>query len=217
MPHRQERETLMRKFRSIGLLAAAVGAAACGSDNTSPGSGSVTLQLTDAAFSVDSVKSADMFVVRVDGRVADADSAAAAKGATDDSANTDGWVTLARPNAAINLLALQNGVATTIGQSSLPAGTYQSFRIIVDPTKSSITLKDGKVLSGTSSPSIVFPSGARSGIKISMSQPLTIAAGQSTTLLVDFDLANSFVLRGNSLSQNGLLFKPVVRATVKAP
>jgi len=34
-------------------------------------------------------------------------------------------------------------------------------------------------------------------------------------MVVDFDVANSFVMRGNSLAQNGLLFKPVIRATVK--
>jgi hypothetical protein len=41
-----------------------------------------------------------------------------------------------------------------------------------------------------------------------------IVAGQTTTLLVDFDINNSFVMRGNAIAQNGLLFKPVVRATI---
>jgi hypothetical protein len=34
-------------------------------------------------------------------------------------------------------------------------------------------------------------------------------------MLVDFDVAQSFVIRGNSLDQNGLLFKPVIRGTLK--
>jgi hypothetical protein len=34
-------------------------------------------------------------------------------------------------------------------------------------------------------------------------------------MLVDFDVANSFVLRGNTILQNGLLFKPVVKATTQ--
>jgi hypothetical protein len=33
-------------------------------------------------------------------------------------------------------------------------------------------------------------------------------------MVLDFDVGNSFVMRGNSLAQNGLLFKPVVKATV---
>jgi hypothetical protein len=32
-------------------------------------------------------------------------------------------------------------------------------------------------------------------------------------MVVDFDLGNSFVLRGNTIESNGLLFKPVIRAT----
>src|SRR5206468_2761287 len=40
------------------------------------------------------------------------------------------------------------------------------------------------------------------------------SGGATTTLLVDFDVNNSFVMRGNSINQNGLLFKPVVNATI---
>jgi hypothetical protein len=209
--------TLKTRHSVVGILvaAAAFGLGACGADTSAPGTGNVVVQLTDAPFPTDSVKSADVFVVRIDGRTSDADSSTAAKGISDDSASAGGWTTLAKPNAAINLLAYQNGVTTTVGTSPLPAGTYQGFRLIIDASKSSITLKDGRVLSGTSSPSIVFPSASQSGIKIQLSQSLTITAGQTSALVVDFDLANSFVMRGNSISQNGLLFKPVVRATTK--
>jgi hypothetical protein len=31
---------------------------------------------------------------------------------------------------------------------------------------------------------------------------------------VDFDLANSFVIRGSSIASAGLLFKPVIHASV---
>ena len=44
-----------------------------------------------------------------------------------------------------------------------------------------------------------------------LDQPITVTSGSTTPLLVDFDVAQSFVLRGNSLAQNGLLFKPVIR------
>ena len=40
-------------------------------------------------------------------------------------------------------------------------------------------------------------------------------AAATTKVLVDFEVAQSFVLRGNSLAQNGLLFKPVMRGTLK--
>ena len=37
----------------------------------------------------------------------------------------------------------------------------------------------------------------------------------SQKVLVDFDVDKSFVLRGNSIAQNGLLFKPVIRAVAR--
>lgn len=190
--------------------------AACSSDlSTSPSAnnGTLVVQLTDAPFSTDSVKSVDVFVVRIDGRQADADSATAAKGTSDDSAGTGGWTTLAEPKSSINLLAYQKGASLAVGQKSLPAGSYSGFRLIIDPAQSSITLKNGQKLTATSNPGIMFPSAARSGIKILLSSPITVAKADTTKMLVDFDVNNSFVMRGNSISQNGLLFKPVIRAT----
>jgi hypothetical protein len=180
-----------------------------GSDGTV---GNLVVRLTDAPFLTDSLKSVDIFVVRVDGRVDAVDDAGADKNADDGSA--DGWKTLATPNASYNLLALQNGASTTLGTGALDAGTYNGFRFIIDPTKSSVTLKNGKVLTGTSNPGVTFPSASRSGIKINLTSPVKIVGGGTTTLLVDFNVNDSFVQRGNSIDQNGLLFKPVIKATV---
>jgi hypothetical protein len=54
----------------------------------------------------------------------------------------------------------------------------------------------------------------KSGIKIMLDEPFNVTDG-TTTLLVDFDVGRSFVMRGNSISQNGLLFKPVIHATTQ--
>src|SRR5207237_4582894 len=105
------------------------------------------------------------YVLRVDARQSDADSAAADHALSDDSSSTGGWKTVATPNAAFNLLSLQNGVAATLGQATLAAGTYNGFRLIIDPTKSSVTLKNGQVLSSTSSASVTCPSARRAGNK----------------------------------------------------
>ncbi|HMA23212.1 MAG: DUF4382 domain-containing protein [Gemmatimonas sp.] len=209
----------MKRLRFIALSSLALAAAtipvAC-SDSGLAGvngtMGSVIVRLTDAPFLTDSVKSVDIFVVRVDGRTAAVDDAAADQNA--DNGSADGWHTLASPGASYNLLELQNGASTTLGSAPLTAGTYNGFRFIIDPTKSSVTLKNGKVLTGTSSPNITFPSASRSGIKINLTSPVNIVGGATTTLLVDFDVNGSFVQRGNSIEQNGLLFKPVIRGTV---
>jgi hypothetical protein len=201
----------MRTYRPKLVLAALafVALGACSSKtSTSPANGTIAVQLTDAAFSIDSVSRVDLWVLRIDGRMTDADSATSEKGASEDSTVSSGWTTLARPNQSVNFLAYQNGQTLAVGQTSIPAGNYLGFRIVIDPSKSSVTLKNGAVLTGVST-------GGTSGIKIKLSAPVVVNANGTTTMVVDFDLANSFVLRGNSISQNGLLFKPVVKGSVK--
>jgi len=195
--------------------AAAAGFTACSDSSAPRGSGTVVVKLTDAPFPLDSIKSVDIFVVRIDARQAEADETEVEQTADDAEAETDGWTTLANPNASIDLLKLQSGTTTTLGQTALAAGSYAGFRLVIDPTKSSITLKNGQVLNGASSPGVTFPSASRSGIKIQLDNAVEIAEGGTTTMVVDFDVGSSFVMRGNSISQNGLLFKPVVQATAK--
>lgn len=205
--------TSLVKRLGVASLAAAAFLAAC-DDSSGPeagGSGTVVVRLTDAPFLTDSVRSVNIFVVRVEARGQPADSAAAD---TDtDNGSRGGWTTLATPNASIDLLTLQNGAATTIGTASLEAGTYSGLRFIIDPAQSSVTLKNGTTLTGANN-GVKFPSGNRSGIKVNLSQPLRVVGGETTTLLIDFDVNESFVMRGNSIAQNGLLFKPVVKATI---
>ncbi len=208
--------TSYRKLVGIAALATAgVLATACGNSTTEAGRGTIAVQLTDAAFPTDSVLRVDVYVVRVDARMADTDSAAAARGATDDSANTGGWTTITQPNQIVNLLAYQNGSFLPLGNATVAAGNYNGFRLVLDPSKSSVTLKNGAVLTSTSSPNVLFPSGARSGIKIVFLSPVPVAANDTATVLVDFMVNDSFVMRGNSISQNGLLFRPVIKGTVR--
>lgn len=212
----EEIMTALRKMTGMAaLLTAGVLAAACGNSTTEAGRGTLAVQLTDAAFPTDSVLRVDVYVVRVDARMADTDSAAAAKGVSDDSANTGGWTTITRPNQVVNLLAYQNGAYLPLGNAGVAAGNYASFRLVIDPSKSSLTLKNGAVLTSTSTPNVSFPSGSRSGIKIVFLSPVPVAANDTATVLVDFMIADSFVMRGNSISQNGLLFKPVIKGSVR--
>jgi len=208
---------MKRSMFAASVLIGSITIGACGGSDTAPkGMGTLVVQLTDAPFPTDSVKSVDIFVVRVDGRVEDVDDASAdTHVATESESEGDGWKTLATPNASINLLELQNGVVSTVGEAKIDAASYRGFRLVIDPSKSSVTLKNGQVLTNTSSPSVMFPSASRSGIKIALASPVVVGEDGKTTMVVDFDVASSFVMRGNSLAQNGLLFKPVIRATVK--
>lgn len=208
------RISLRLAFAGVALAAAAA-AGACADSTTAQGTGQLQVRLTDAPFSTDLVSRVDVWVLRVDVRRdvttdADADDNLAANTST-----SSGWTTVATPDQSIELLALQHGVSTALGGATIAAGDYQSARLLIDPSRSSVTLKDGTVLTSSSTPNVTFPSAAQSGIKINLDRPIAIAADGTTTALVDFDVSKSFVMRGNTIGQNGLLFKPVVRGTVQ--
>ena len=193
-------------------LAAAIG---CRDDVTEPGgSGMLRVQLTDAPMDTTLVKSVDVYVVRVDARIADADSAQAADSTGDEHVGRGGWTTIAEPGAAIDLLALRGGRTMEIGEQRLTAGSYRGFRMIIDPARSSVTLNDGTVLTATSSPGVQFPSAARSGIKIQLDRSVAVGTDSASTMVIDFDAAQSFQMKGPSM-KNGLTFKPVIRAATK--
>lgn len=210
---------LMRRIRACGTvlsLAMIAGGAACDDVlRTEPGRGTLSVHLTDAPLLTDAVESVDVFVVRVDARRTTADSAMAAMGAPDDSADTGGWITLAMPNARIDLLAYQNGAALPIGLSTVPNGTYRAFRIVIDPSRSSVALKSGAVLTGSSTPSAGFASGDRSGVMIALARPVVVRDGRTTVVIVDFMVGESFVLRGTTIAEHGFLFNPVVRGSIR--
>ena len=188
-------------------------AVACGDDGLAPdalagGTGRLVVQLTDAPFPFDSVKSVEVFVVRIDGKAVSSDSADASKNTADSEKDSGGWTTLAEPKAKIDLLTLQNGKTTTLGDKTLPAGGYKSFRLIIDPAQSVVTLKSGQAVD------VQWPSAARSGIKVQLDRDVAVAKDSSKALVMDFDVSESFVMRGNSM-KNGLLFKPVIKGTSK--
>ncbi|MGH7602630.1 MAG: carboxypeptidase regulatory-like domain-containing protein [Gemmatimonadaceae bacterium] len=86
-------------------------------------------------------------------------------------------------------------------------GDYDGFRLVIDPTKSSITLNDG------STPQVMFPSAGQSGIKINLDRPIALTENGSVMTL-DFDVGRSFVMRGNN-ARNGFIFKPVINAVAR--
>jgi len=183
------------------FVIATVALAAC-SDSSGTGTGLLTVRLTDMPFPFSDVASVDVFVVRIDARKAEPTDAEAA-----DESNNEGWTTVASPNASINLLDLAGGITRNLGETTLPTGTYNGFRLIINPSKSSITFKDG------TTPAIQFPSAGHSGIKINLDNPIQLTENGSVMTL-DFDIGRSFVVRGNN-ARNGFIFRPVVRAVAQ--
>jgi len=186
---------MIRKL--FAAVAAMIALAAC---SESDGSGKLTVQMTDAPFPYSDVSAVNVFVVRIDARTAAVTDAEAA-----DASGTSAWTTIATPNRVINLMSLQGGVTTNLGTTELSTGSYNGFRLIIDPAQSGVTLKSGAAVATQ------FPSAAQSGIKINLDQPVEVTK-DSSVMILDFDIGKSFVMKGNSISQNGLNFKPVIRA-----
>ena len=164
-----------------------------GSTGSSAGTGTLSVSMTDApACGFDHV-----FVtvqqVRVNG-----DSGADTSGS--------GWVDISvNPPQRVDLLSLTNGVLATLGQTALPAGTYQQIRLVLSANSSS-TSANSVVPTGGVETALDTPSAVQTGIKII--RPFTVAPDTLTDLVLDFDACKSIVRRGNGTF--GL--KPVVTA-----
>lgn len=197
-------------FRGALALVALAGAlAGCADVMSQPQSGRLVVHLTDAPFPFDSVSSVDVFVVRVDARRDDATEADAAAVGDEAQAESNGWITLTEPMQTLDLLSLRGGTLAMIGEAELAAGSYRALRIVIDPSQSSLTLRNGTVLDGGHG--VAFPSGSRSGIKVQLAHPVQIEKNQTSSVVIDFDVGKSFVMRGSSIAANGLLFKPVIK------
>ncbi len=127
---------------------------------------------------------------------------------TDPNANVNGtgWIdVVVSPARRIDLLSLTNGVLTNLGQTPLPAGTYQQIRLVLVPNGAGASA-NSVVPTGGTEQALDTPSAVQSGIKIN--RPFTVAANTLSDLVLDFDACKSVVTRGNGTF--GL--KPVVTA-----
>lgn len=214
-----------RIVRNACLAAAVLVAAACAGDGVTgarmkAGQGMLAVKLTDAPVPLDSIKEVNVFVVRIDARRAHTDSAE-----VDDSLEVehfegdddhDGepcdsteWLTIATPDRAYNLLTLQNGVTAFLGASPVDTGHFKAVRLVIDPARSSIVLKDGTVLTITSNPPVEFERRGRHGLFVELKDELDVDEGSTTTLTLDLKLNQSLTLRGRTI-RDGFLFRPVV-------
>ena len=213
---------MTRRFYLLAFAsAAAIGGACAGSSTTGlragPNQGTIAVHMTDAPLVFDSVQSVNIFIVRVDARRKDADSTEANdslevehRGNDSEHHDSTTWVTIASPNASVNLLALQNGLTALIGTSAIDSGHFRGLRLVIDPSKSNVTLKNGTVLTTTSTPPIQFFGSGRHGIDVQLDDDLDVRPGTMTTLTIDFKLGESFSMRGLSIGHDGLVFKPSV-------
>lgn len=187
-------------------LLSALAVAGCGGSGSSapPGSGTLRASLTDApACGYDHV-----YVTVADVGI---------NSSLDGSGNwTD--IVLATPKK-IDLLSLTNGALESLGETPLPAGTYQQLRLKLLANASGASTLNNSVVPGgqTAEVALKTPSAAESGLKISTRGPFTVQDGTLVDLVLDFNACKSIVTtgRGKGASANsatGYLLKPVITA-----
>lgn len=108
---------------------------------------------------------------------------------------TGGWSEIdVNPSRRIDLLSLQNGTLTKLGQTVLPAGQYQQIRLVLDRNTGN-SLANSVVPAGGAEQPLDTPSATQSGYKII--RPFTVQRDTLVDLVLDFDACRSIVQRGN--------------------
>jgi hypothetical protein len=184
----------MKTNRKSAFLALPAGAIVAACSSVGPQMGTVVFHLTDAP-STD-FQSATVWVSKVQ----------LVGGA-------GGPVTVADTPAAYDLLSLQNGVTALLGSITVPTGSYEQLRLIVDSAQ--VVLANGlRLANGDSIASLRVPGGMQTGIKVNFGGSLRVTPGQ-TDIVVDFDVSQSFILTGPPSGPHGVMFKPVIHATAQ--
>jgi len=171
-----------------------------GCDKTNDGYGRLIINITDAPFPIDMVESAEVTITKLEIRKA-----------SDDLRDTCSFEVIWEGSETFNLLDLRNGVVAKLADIEIPEGEYDLLRLYVD--EASLKVKDGDTYT------VKVPSGSRSGIKVFINPVVLVEGGLTAEMLLDFNLSNSFVIRGNMHSPSGIkgfIFKPVIRAANNA-
>jgi len=163
-------------------------------DNSSDGTGRLSIKITDAPFPIDYIEEATVTITKVELR-------------SETESEDHPFITVFEGSKKFNLLDLRNGVVEELVDVEIPAGSYNLIRIYVEDA--------GIVVKDFGSYSVKVPSGSQTGIKMFIGPSLQVSGGLTAEVLLDFNLDKSFVLKGNLNSPAGIKgfnFKPVIRA-----
>jgi hypothetical protein len=160
---------MMRTSFILAVFAISIAVFGCGND---PGTGRLQIVLGDAPFPFDMISSAEITVDRVQVRI--------------DAENDDesGWVTLPTAGGTYDLLALQNGITADLANAELPVGNVDQVRLVI--SRGRVELSDARVFV------LNVPSGSSSGLKIFPRPPIAVVQDQTTDVLLDVDVSQSF-------------------------
>jgi hypothetical protein len=182
-------------------------AVTCSSGSSDPvgaGTGTTHTLLTDDPFPYYRVARVDLFIVSV-----------SASMSPDTLGSANGFVTLATPNRSVNVLALQNGLTDELGSADLGTGAITAVRMIIDTDRSSITLKNGAVLRGNTTPGIAWQSSAGKPVLNAINFEQMQVPDTGATVVVVVDVGKMFMpsqFLDSASTDSGFVFLPQLRA-----
>jgi hypothetical protein len=187
----------MKNYRLLSLAAAAlVGLASCSKKTDDAGATKLEVRLTDAPGNYRAVV-LDVQQIEVH---------------LNDPNNPNGWQQLAFTPQTVNVLDYVNGKSALLVSTDFAPGDIQEIRLVLGPDSYVVGTDNQQYALKT-------PSGQTSGVKLKL-QNVTVPAGTTYQLLLDFDAAKSIVERGNWRPGNDkkerYLLKPVVRVVAQA-
>ncbi|HEY3279949.1 MAG TPA: DUF4382 domain-containing protein [Gemmatimonadales bacterium] len=181
---------------------ALAGWAACYQDdpvaNIAPGTALTRVLLTDGPFPFDTVQSVNIYVVSV---------AASTEPDTGGSADSTHWVTITEPKRRVDLLALQAGTTTLVGEGGIPADQYRAIRLIIDVDSSNIRFKGG------SAAVVTWGGSGQQAIHAFVEAALDVPAA-GAEIVIDFDVGRSF--HYDDFGDGSFNFFPWIRAVNRA-
>jgi len=152
--------------------------------------------VTDDPFPFDSLDRVDIYFVSI---------AASTQADTGSSADSMSWVTIAEPHKRINLLDLQQGKTSLLGEGELPADQYRAVRVIINTDSSDIIYSSRNA-------DVNWGGAGQQAIHTFVETPLAVPQS-GADIVIDFDLGRSFRYDGATW---GFSFIPWIRAVNKA-
>ena len=159
--------------------------------------GYISLKVTDAPFPHSMVSEANITITKVEARLKN-----------NGESNASPYQVLYEGEIQMNLLELTNGVSETLSEIKVPAGSYDLVRVYVKDAN--VLLTDDRTFD------LKVPSGDQTGVKVFIKPELVVNGGLTSELLLDFDVYQSFVVKGDINDVSGITgfnFKPVIKAS----
>jgi hypothetical protein len=178
--------------------------------STRESTGSTHVLLTDAPFPYHLLSRVDLYVVSVSASLSSDTGGVGSSGGA--------FVTIAQPKRRVDILALQGGATEELGSADLPPGAIVALRMVIDTDSSSMTLKDGRVLTGASQPGIRWQSSAGRPVLNALVQEQILVPDTGAVIVIDFDVGQSFFPAQDvepppaDPNDSSFIFSPVLRA-----